>query len=162
MTHKHLFVTFLLSLTLQCSCSGSKDSEKSLSYSPWVDLSEHFDLSSVKVSESGLRSFNSLDISYNKQLYAAKRLDNAEYNATVLGSNLLLRSQPIISNSTRRAYLNTGDKLTVMRPIGFMNGKYWDYVYVNTGYSMGCEGYVCSDFIVSQEQAVHPSSGLKP
>ena len=153
MTHKHLFVTFLLSLTLLCSCSGSKEEEKSLSYSPWVDLSEHFDLSSVKVSESGLRSFNSLDISYNKQLVAAERLDNAGYNATVLGTNVLLRSQPIVSNSTRRAYLNTGDKLTVMRPIGFMNGKYWDYVYVNTGYSMGCEGYVCSDFIVSQEQA---------
>lgn len=172
MIRKQLFITFVLSLALLCSCgsSGSKSESMSdsasnsasisgpksnvkLRYTPWVDLSRHFNLGKVRPADNGLYRFNSLDISYNKALFAGERLDDSEYNATVLGTKVFLRSQPVISNHTSRGFLNTGDKLTVMNHIGFMNGKYWDFVYVNTGNSRGMEGYVCSDFVVSQEQA---------
>ena len=150
---KHLFVT-LVSLVALSSCATTPAEQgNGLTYAPWTDISYHYDLSKVKVLEGGMRSFNSLDISYGKQIFSSDRINNNEYNATVLGTSVCLRSQPVVRNSSKRSLLNTGDKLTVMRPIGFMNGKYWDYVYVNTGYSMGLEGYVCSDYVVSQEQA---------
>lgn len=160
MKRKLLFIAMLLSLVTLSSCTnfglkkGKPEIEKkSFVYAPWVDLSRYFDLDKIQVSESGLKSFNSLDISYGKQLFAGQRHDNSVYNATVLGTGVRLRSQPTIEKSSIRSSLNTGDKLSVLRSIGYMNGKYWDYVYVNTGCSMGREGYVCSDFIVSQEQA---------
>ena len=158
MKYRHIFIVMLMSLLALSSCGAlggrAKDAQKAeFSYAPWTDLSRFFDLEKISVSESGLRSFNSLDISYSKELFAVERVGNDEYNATVLGTGVRLRSQPEVKNSTLRSLLNTGDKLTVLRPIGYMNGKYWDYVYVNTGYSAGLEGYVCSDFIVSQEQA---------
>lgn len=148
---KQLFLTLLASIVMLCSCGGGGEPGMRSGYAPWTDLSMHYDLSKVR-SNGGIRAFNTYELSYGKIPFTSERLDNREYNATVVGTRVCLRSQPIVSNRTKRGYVNTGDKLTVLRSIGFMNGKYWDYVYVNTGINAGREGYVCTDYMVSQEQ----------
>lgn len=128
------------------SCGSS-----SLSYAPWTDLSNHFDLQTVEYSND-MAHFNSYDISQGKEPYVSHLLDDREYFATVLGTNVVLRSQPKVSKTTKIGVVNTGDVLTAKGASVYFNGKYWNYVYVNSGYSAGCEGYVCTDYLIEQEK----------
>jgi hypothetical protein len=161
MIRKPLIAIVLLLSTLLNSCVllPIPTDDASLSYEPWVDLSEHYDLSKVSEwddeiedEESYILTFNTSELTRGKEIFSRDRFDDREYNATVVGKNVNLRTEPKVSPYTIRAFVNTGDKLTVTRSIGYMNGKYWCYVYVNTGNSQGLEGYICSDFIVEQRQ----------
>lgn len=147
---KQLFFTLIASVVMLCACGGHGVRPQS-GYAPWVDLSMHYDLSKVR-NNGGMKSFNTVELTHGKVPFANERFGNNEYNATVVGLNVCLRSQPIVRNSTKRGHVHTGDKLTVLRPIGYANGKFWDYVYVNSGLCAGREGYICTDYIVTQEQ----------
>lgn len=175
MKHNILSLTLLLAAMLLSSCIFAPIPEiETYSYDPWVDLSNHFDLDEVEEYDDGIDDapsnvmmFNSLDLTRGRDIFSSTRIDDREYNATVVGTKVYLRSEPKVHYSTARALVNTGDKLTVMRSIGLMNGHYWSYVYVNTGNSQGVEGYICSDYIVEQKQyemitnyVITPSSNI--
>ena len=121
-------------------------------WTPWTDLSQHYNLESIKHVNGSLFSINSHEYSFGKMPYASHHIDDREYNAIVLGTNVWIRSQPAVSYYTQRCQVQTGDKLTVRNSAGFVNGRYWSNVFINTGYSAGREGYVCTDFIIEQEQ----------
>lgn len=123
-----------------------------LTYKPWADLSEHYDLSKIDISEDGYCSFNSYDLCQGLKPYRNERLNDNEYVATVLGRNVLLRSEPRISPRTVLGSVNTGDVISVLRASEFMNGKFWNYVQVTSGRNTGRFGYICTDYLIEQEQ----------
>ena len=123
----------------------------SLSYEPWTDLSNHFNLDAIEASGYQAR-FNSYDISQGREPYVSQLLDDREYFVTVLGTNVVLRSQPKVSAATKIGTVNTGDVLTTRGSSVYFNDKYWNYVYVSSGRSAGRYGYVCTDYIIEQEK----------
>ncbi len=133
-------------MTLFSSCLSEP-----LTYAPWTDLSQYFDLERVEHSD-GQCSFNSYTLSQGKEMITSKRIDDHKYNATVLGKNVWVRSSPTIARYTQRCQVNTGDHVTVLHSAGYENGKYWSYVYVNSGRRAGNYGYICSDFIIEQQK----------
>ena len=126
--------------------------QKKLTWAPWTDLSEYYDLESIERADGDIYKFNSYIYSQGKQTYASHHIDDREYNAIVLGTSVWVRSQPAVSPYTARCQVQTGDKLTVLHSAGYINGKYWSYVYINSGYYAGYNGYVCTDYIVEQNQ----------
>ncbi len=136
-------------LTLS-SCNNPKTAN--LSYAPWPDLSNHFDLNTVKCTGPNICTFNTYEISNGKIPWASQLISNRQYNATVLGTGVWIRSSPTISQYTKVCQVNTGNNLLVYRSEGYHNGKYWSYVRVNSGYYKGCEGYICTDYIVEHKQ----------
>lgn len=126
--------------------------KKSLTWAPWTDLSGYFNLESVNQENGDLYSFNTYSYTQGKVPYASRHIDDREYNAIVLGTGVWIRSQPHVASYTARCQVQTGDKLTVLNSAGLVNGKYWSYVYINTGYSAGRNGYICTDYIVEQSQ----------
>ena len=123
-----------------------------LTYAPWTDLSNHFNLGEINVSGNAC-DFNSYEISKGLTPYTNKRLGENEYFATVLGQNVLLRSEPRISPRTVKGAVNTGDIITVHGiPAVYVNGKYWNSVYVNSGYYAGKYGYICNDYLIEQDK----------
>ncbi|MBQ6613247.1 MAG: hypothetical protein IIX19_05945 [Alistipes sp.] len=154
MKTKHLFIAAIVAILTMTSCSmfGGGDGSR-FTYAPWPDLSAHFDLSKIETMEgSNILKFNTAAITAGRVPMTSDRLDNGEYNATVLGRSVVLRSNPVVSAYTKITNINTGDKLTVTRNCGYQNGHYWSYVYVNTGRAAGYQGFVCTDFIVGSEQ----------
>ena len=129
-------------------CSWTREP---LRYNPWRDLSSYFNLREVYRSGS-YYYFNSYNISRGLRSYTNKRLNNSEYYATVLGQNVYLRSEPYVSKSTARGFVNTGDVIAVQGASVYVNGKYWNYVYVRSGNSSGRWGYICTDFLIEQEK----------
>jgi len=134
------------------ACGGSPLSSKSSSpYEPWPDLSHHFDLEKVNHTDAGCH-FNTYELCQGKIPYVSNLVSDSEYNATVLGTNVVLRSQPAVSRHTKIGSVNTGDVLSAKGAATFINGKYWNYVYVSSGRSAGRSGYICSDYIIEQEK----------
>ena len=131
-----------------CSCGGGSNSP----YAPWTDLSHHFDLSKVQSSGDNIYHFNSYELCQGKIPYRNERLNDNEYIATVLGRNVLLRSDRRIAKSTMIGSVNTGDVVAVQSCSEFVNGKYWNYVQVRSGKSAGRWGYICTDYLIEQEQ----------
>lgn len=146
---KKLFISAVIAVAA-ITFSGCFD--RGLSYDPWVDLSNHFDLGKVEIMEAGYCRFNSFELCEGLTPYRNERLNDQEYTATVLGRNVLLRSEPKISPRTVRGSVNTGDIISVLRASEFMNGKFWNYVYVSSGRSAGKYGYICTDYLIEQEQ----------
>lgn len=122
--------------------------KKELSYAPWPDLSSHFNLNTVKPVDKNIYTFNTYEISQGKIPWASEHISNRQYNATVLGTGVVVRSTPSVGLYNKICHVNTGENLLVYRSEGYKNGKYWSYVRVNSGYYAGCEGYICTDYIV--------------
>ena len=147
----------VIAAILLCGCQGKdkKSQEAPTSpYAPWQDLSAYFDLSKVLSAdkELNLYFFNSADLCQGKLPFRNERLNDNAYSATVLGLNVLLRSQPIISQRTVRGSVNTGDVISVEGYSEYHNGKYWNKVQVLSGYSAGKTGYICTDYLIAQDQ----------
>lgn len=126
--------------------------KKELSYAPWPDLSNHFDLSTIKCTGDNIYTFNTYEISNGKIPWANQLISNRQYNAIVLGTGVAIRETPTVSPYNRICQVNTGNNLLVYRSEGYRNGKYWSYVRVNSGPYYGCEGYICTDYIVEAKQ----------
>lgn len=126
--------------------------EKKFTWAPWTDLSDYYNLDSIEELEGDVYKFNSYTYSQGKTPYASHHIDDREYSAVVLGTGVWVRSQPAVSVYTARCQVKTGDVLSVLKSAGYINGKYWSYVYVNSGYSAGYNGYICTDYIVEKEQ----------
>lgn len=122
---------------------------KELTYAPWTDLSHHFDLTKVEC-KGGLGHFNSSAITMGKELILSEHIGDRQYNATVLGTGVCVRSRPQVSPRTQVCQVNTGDHLFVVRSVGYVEGKYWSYIRVLSGRSAGYEGYICTDFLIEQ------------
>lgn len=132
---------------------GDKGDDKPAhSYAPWPDLSEHYDLNKVDEIANGICHFNSYELCNGLVPFSSDRLDDAEYSAKILGTGVWVRSYPTLKNRTKRCQVQTGDVVRVLRSVGYMNGKYWSYVYVMSGRNAGKEGYICSDYIIEQER----------
>lgn len=121
------------------------------SYKPWADLSKYFDLDNVHKSGS-MHHFNSFELCQNKKIYRNERLNSNEYSATVLGLNVLLRSDRVISPRTKIGSVNTGDIISVQGRSEYCNGKFWNYVCVSSGPNAGRCGYICTDYLIGQDQ----------
>lgn len=121
-------------------------------YSSWADLSAYFNLSYVRHEGGGLRSFNNTQLSRGRVPFESNLLDGREYYATIVGTNVWVRTDAFISQSTQICKINTGDRLTVLRSSFYNGGRYWCYVKVVSGSHSGTYGYVCSDYIVPEEQ----------
>lgn len=126
--------------------------QKKFTWAPWTDLSDYYNLESIERMDGDICKFNSYTYSQGKLTYASRHIDDREYNAIVLGTSVWIRSQPAISPYTAKCQVQTGDKLTVLHSAGYINGKYWSYVYINSGYNAGYNGYVCTDYIVEQNR----------
>lgn len=152
MKTRHLFFAALVVILSMTSCLPG-GGEPKFKYAPWPDLNAHFDLSKIEEMEgSNILKFNTAAITANRLPLTSSRISNGEYNATVVGRSVVLRSQPIVAGYSKITNVNTGDKLTVTRNCGYQNGHYWSYVYVNTGRAAGAQGFVCTDYIVASEQ----------
>ena len=146
----HVAVVALAAVTL-CGC-GNLGAGTSSKYAPWTDLSNHYNLDKINVSGDAC-NFNSYELSQGLTPYTNKRLNNNEYFATVLGQKVLLRSEPKISPRTVKGSVNTGDVITVQGiPAVYVNGKFWNAVYVSSGYYAGSHGYICNDYLIEQEK----------
>jgi len=150
-------VLLLSSYTLRAECSvADKTMEVASSqyygYSSWADLSAYFNLSYVRHEGGGLRSFNNAQLSRGRAPFESNLLDGREYYAAIVGTNVWVRSDAYISQSTQICKINTGDRLTVLRSSFYSGGRYWCYVKVISGRHSGTYGYVCSDYIVTEEQ----------
>lgn len=145
---KHLFtlVCVVIATALFTGCFGGDSG-----YKPWQDMSDYFDLDQIQPSGS-MYHFNSYDLGKGKIPYRNERLNDNEYTATVLGLNVLLRSDRIISPRTRIGSVNTGDMISVQSRSEYSNGKFWNYVYVSSGPYAGRSGYICTDFLIGQDQ----------
>lgn len=158
MKHRLLILTVLVSLAaLSTGCLNfisKPEKGPMLKYAPWVDLNVHFNLDAVQKLEGGNSlKFNSYEISTNRVPMTSERIDNGEYAAKVLGTRVIMRSQPVIASYTQRNVLNTGYSLTVTKHNEYYNGRYWCYCYTMfPGADWYERGYVCSDYIVSAEQ----------
>lgn len=120
-----------------------------LSYSQWANLSSYFNLNAVYAS-GNTYNFNSYDICRNT--WHSHRFNDNEYFGTVLGQNVMLRSRPIVSQSTVIGSVNTGDRLYIPGYTEYSNGRLWNKVRVDSGRSSGYWGYVCADYIIEQEK----------
>lgn len=120
-----------------------------ISYAPWGDLTAYFDLGEIKSSRGGC-TFNSYEISDGKIPFVSKRIDDYQYNATVLGTDVWVRRSPKVASYTGVCKVKTGDRLTVLRSAGYIDGRYWSYVHIDSGYNSGCQGYICTDYIIEQ------------
>lgn len=132
---------------------GSESVEESaFTYAPWPDLSEHYDLSSIEVVDTTLCHFNSFVIAQNGVPFLNDRIQQQQYEATVLGTGVWIRSYPELKNRRKRCQVRSGDKLTVLRSIDFNNGKHWHYVKLASGRRAGTEGYISSDDVIEQNR----------
>jgi hypothetical protein len=120
-----------------------------LSYSQWANLSSYFNLNAVYASGNTYH-FNSYDICRNT--WQSHRFNDNEYFGTVLGQNVMLRSRPIVTQSTVIGSVNTGDRLYIPGYTEYSNGRLWNKVRVDSGRSSGYWGYVCADYIIEQEK----------
>ena len=147
--HKVVAVAVLASVAF--SFSSCKALPKRDLYEPWPSLSKYFDLDKVSFSNN-IGHFNTYEIS--KERYERKPIDWGDYTATVLGMGVLLRSQPIISPYTRLGSVNTGDFVEIIGPAEYnpSNGKWWNRVQVQSGVCQGYSGYICNDYLISQEK----------
>ena len=144
---KNLFIAvFVAVATLSFTgCFGGSD------YEPWKDMSDYFDLEQIQPS-GHMYHFNSYDLCKGKTPYRNERLNSNEYSATVLGINVLLRSDCVISPRTRIGSVNTGDIISVQGRSEYSNGKFWNRVYVSSGLNAGRSGYICTDYLIGQDQ----------
>lgn len=124
---------------------------KELSYVPWSDLSSHFDLTKVVCKGSSCQ-FNSAELAQGKELILSEHIGDLQYNATVLGTGVWIRSNPYIAPYTQVCQVNTGDRLLVLRSAGYISDKYWSYVKVLSGRCAGRVGYICTDYLIEQEK----------
>lgn len=130
------------------ACSGGDDI-----YSPWPSLSRYFNTDKITISNN-TGYFNTSELCAGKELYVRKPFSDGEYTATVLGMNVVLRSRPAITPTTKRGNVQTGDFVRVLGPAEYnmSNNKYWNYVEVLSGRCQGFTGYICNDFLISQEK----------
>lgn len=129
---------------------GSKD-DSTLKYAPWTDLGEHYDLSCVNLLEGDVYHFNSHELGSSRVPLTGYRPSDEGFEATVLGTGVWIRSYPKLKNRTKLCQVKTGDQLSVIRQVGFMEGKHWYYVQVKSGRRAGYEGYICADYVIEQE-----------
>lgn len=128
---------------------GSKD-DSTIKYAPWVDLGEHYDLSRVSLLEGDVYHFNSFELGSSRVPLTGYRPSDEVFDATVLGTGVWIRSYPKLKNRTKLCQVKTGDQLSVIRQVGFMEGKHWYYVQVKSGRRAGYEGYICADYVIEQ------------
>ncbi len=126
------------------------EEEAQLSYAPWPDLGEHYDLSRVTTLEDGVSYFNSHDLGTDRVPFMGIRPSDEGFDATVLGTGVWVRSYPKLKNRYKLCQVKTGDKLRVVRQVGHMDGKNWYYVEIKSGRLAGYEGYICSDYVIEQ------------
>lgn len=126
--------------------------DSALTYAPWPDLAEHYDLKRVDVVDSTLYHFNSFDIAQGCVPFLSEHVAEQQYEATVLGTGVWIRSYPELKNRRKRCQVRSGDKLTVLRSIDFNNGKHWHYVKLASGRRAGTEGYISSDDVIEQNR----------
>ena len=129
--------------------NGSSNKSQ-LGYAPWPDLGEYYDLSCVKQLEGGVYHFNTLELGSNRVPFTAYRPSDEGFEATVLGTAVWIRSYPKLKNRYKLCQVTTGDQLSVIRQVGFMEGKQWYFVRVNSGRCSGYEGYICADYVIEQ------------
>lgn len=122
-----------------------------LSYAPWPDLGEHYDLSCVTTVEDTLSYFNSHELSHDRVPFMGIRPSDEGFDAKVVGKGVWVRSYPKLKSRHKLCQVKMGDELRVVRSVGHMDGKNWYYVEVKSGRRAGYEGYICSDYIIEQE-----------
>lgn len=138
-----------------CACQGKeKKAEETPTspYAPWNDLSAYFDLGKVVSVNPNLSKFTSSTLCYGKLPLRNERLNDNAYTATVLGLNVLLRSEPIITPRTIKGSVNTGDDISVLSYSEYHNGKYWNRVQVTSGNCVNYYGYICTDYLIAKDQ----------
>ncbi len=132
--------------------SPKRADDSALTYAPWPDLAEHYDLRRVEVVDSTLCHFNSFDIAQGCVPFLSEHATEQQYEATVLGTGVWVRSYPELKNRRKRCQVRSGDRLTVVRSVDFNNGKHWHYVKLTGGRRAGVEGYISSDDVIEQRQ----------
>lgn len=148
-----LFALGIIAAGAYVILEGSESAEESpFTYAPWPDLSEHYDLGSIVVVDTTLCRFNSFDIAQNGVPFLNDHTQEQQYEATVLGTGVWLRSYPELKNRRKRCQVRSGDRLTVLRSIDFNNGKHWHYVKLMSGRRAGTEGYISSDDVIEQSR----------
>ena len=153
MKTKHFLIMAIVALATLSSCGGSQEAKApEFSYAPWTDLSMHFDLSKInRLNGSNMLSFNSYELTHGRLPMTSERLEQGEYRAVILGTNVWMRTKPVVANSTKYQKYNTGQHFVVTRHNFFANGRFWHYgVFPYLDYYE--QGYICSDYVVSVEQ----------
>lgn len=129
--------------------NGSGD-DSQMSYAPWPDLGEHYDLGCVKLLEGDVYHFNTYQIGNDRVPFTGYRPSDEGFEATVLGTGVWLRSYPKLKNRYKLCQVKTGDQLSVIRQVGFVEGKHWYFVKVTSGRRTGYEGYICTDYVIER------------
>lgn len=128
----------------------SAEEEFVLSYEPWADLSNHYDLSNVKMLEDGLSHFNSVEISEGCVPFTSGQSVAGEYDATIIGTGVWVRSYAKLKPKYKLCQVNTGDRISVQRTVGHADGKTWCYAKIKSGRCAGFEGFICTDYVMEQ------------
>ena len=146
-----LFALGIIAAGAHIILSGSSEEEATkLSYAPWPDLGEHYNLSYVNMLEDGVSHFNSFEISQGCIPFTGDFSADGEYDATVIGTGVWVRSYPRLNNRYKRCQVRNGDQITVLRSMGNTDGKTWCYAKINSGRRAGKEGFICTDYIIEQ------------
>ena len=124
--------------------------DEQLTYAPWPDLGEHYDLSCIAQLEDGISYFNSNTLGSDRVPFTGIRPSDEGFDATVLGTGVWVRSYPKLKNRYKRCQVKTGDQLRVIRQVGHMDGKNWYYAEIKSGRRAGYEGYICTDYVIEQ------------
>ncbi|MBQ2784024.1 MAG: hypothetical protein IJE99_03400 [Alistipes sp.] len=156
-----IFVTVVVLLfgcyTLRAECRVADNAmevapSQHYGYSSWADFSEYFNLAYVRHDRGGLKSFNSSQLSAGKPRFVSDLLDRSEYYGAIVGTNVWVRRQPVISQTTQMFKVNTGDRVLVLRSSFYNGGRLWCYVRIVSGPHSYSEGYICSDYVVVQRE----------
>lgn len=132
-------------LLVWCNSSASAQT-----FDPWNNLSNYFNLN--KVNNYGSEyMFNSHDITYGRWTISNEHINEQEYYATVLGSNVWVRRYPQIASHTQLCKVNTGDRIIILGSAGYNDGKHWSRIRLQGGQYAGYEAYICTDFIIDYE-----------
>ena len=126
-------------------CNASASAQQ---FYPWNNLSNYFNLNAL-YSNGSSYMFNTYSLAGNWNM--TNEQVSGEYYGVILGTNVWVRSQPYLSQSTQLCKVNTGDRLLIVGDGGYNNGKHWTRVRLADGYYAGSYGYICSDYIIDQE-----------